>query len=185
MKVHVPHAGRSLAFLALAMSGMASAQTTLIQDSPFLAPGTGPGGAGPGSGPAFELAGGSVTSEGSQVCIYDVGGKRSHWIRVGDADGRIQVVSYDAGGDRAVVRIDGVEQTLDLRKEVTPRSPVSAAPFVAATNAVPAALPPGVSVQDARKQREARMLVMDLMDTGMRQRRAHEEALRQAAQNGQ
>jgi hypothetical protein len=119
------------------------------------------------------------------VCIYDVNGKRSHWIGVGDADGRIQVVSYDAAGDRAVVRIDGVEQTLDLRKEAAPRNPGFAVPFVAAANTAPGALPPGISIQEARKQREARMLVMDLMDAGMRQRQAHEEALRQAARNGQ
>jgi hypothetical protein len=161
------------------------AQTALASSSPFLAAGAAGGGAGPGSGPAFELAGGIVTSSGSEVCIYDINGKRSHWIGVGDADGRIQVLSYDSAADRAVVRVDGVEQTLDLRKETTPRSPASAVPFVAAVGSVPGALPPGMSIQEARKQREARMLVMDLMDAGMKQRQAREEALRQAARNGQ
>ena len=178
-------AGPFLAVIALALAGTGSAQTALVQDSPFLPPGTADGGSGPAAAPAYELAGGSVSSQGAQVCIYDVNGRRSHWIGVGDADGRIEVVSYDAAADRAVVRIAGVEQTLELRKEAPKTGPASRLPFVAATNFVPNAPPPGLSLEENRKQREARMMVSDLMDIGMRQRRAHEEALRQAGQSGQ
>ncbi len=167
------------------LGGGLSAQTALAADSPFLARGAASGGRVAGSGPAFELAGGSVTSAGSEVCIYDVNGKRSHWICVGDADGRIQVLSYDAAADRAVVKIDGVNQTLDLRREAGPSGPSSSVPFVAAAGTVQGGIPPGMSIQEARKQREARMLVMDLMDEGMRQRKAHEEALRQGGRSGQ
>jgi hypothetical protein len=157
----------------------------LAKDSPFLSPGEESPGSASGARPAFELAGGSVTSSGSEVCIYDVNAKRSHWIGVGDADGAIQVVSYDAAGDQAVVRIDGVQQTLDLRKEAASPNPSSITPFVAAGATVTGAREPVISVEEARARRESRMLVTDLMDIGMRQRQAHEAALRQAVQNGQ
>jgi hypothetical protein len=184
MGLRLPFAAFFLAVAALRVASVGAAQVALVKDSPFLPPGSAAGGSGPEGGPSYELAGGSVTSQGSEVCIYDVKGKRSHWIGVGGEDGAVQVVSYDPAGDCAVVRINGVQQTLELRKEAGPVNLGSAAPFVAAGAYAPSSLPAGLTVEEARKRREARMLVTDLMDIGMRQRRAHEEAMRQAAQAG-
>jgi len=171
-----------LALLSLGKAGGASAQDTLAKESPFLPPGTAAGRGGEGSGAAYQLAGGSVTSRGSEVCIYDVGGRRSRWIGVGEADGGFQVVSYDSDADRAVVRIDGVQQTLELRKAASPANAVAFNSFVPAPAYITGPAPRPLSAEAARKQREARMLVADLMDIGMRERQANEEAERRAAE---
>jgi hypothetical protein len=114
------------------------------------------------------------------VCIYDVGGRRSHWSGVGEVDDGVQVVSYDATADEAVVRINGVQQTLELRREAAGGG--SFGSFVPAPVYLTGPAPRPLSAEAARKQREARMLVADLMDIGMRERQANEEAERQAAQ---
>jgi len=175
-------------FLVAMGPGIAEAQTVLAQDSPFLPPGV-TSAEGDASGTAaFELDGASVTSGGTSVCIYDAREKHSHWIAVGEAEGRIKVVGYDAANDRAEVVIDGVAQALELRK-------VSEVPFVQTASSAGNGLspeapnrmrPPGMvgpdQVARARSEREARMFVTDLLDIGARQRKAHEEAEAKKAQ---
>jgi hypothetical protein len=170
------------------LAGIAKAQTVLVENSPFLPPGSEPGFAGQGNSAQFELAGASVTDKGAEVCIYDVKERRSHWIPVGGVDRGIQVLSYDAIRDRAELRIDGVTQSLEMRKAA--EQPVSRASFpsqeavnLAANNGLPTQATPA-QIETARKQREARMFVTDLMEIGMQQRRAFEEAQRKKAEEG-
>ncbi len=137
------------------------------------------------SGETFELAGASETDLGIRVCLYDSANKRSRWLAVGDTTGDIQVVSYDVGSNQAIVKFDGRPHILSLRKAAT--STMATAYF--ANNAAPTFGPNrpvvdlstiGKSPEILKQEREARMLVSDLLDIGIQQRKAYEEAARKA-----
>jgi hypothetical protein len=164
-------------------------------DSPFAPP---PGSAAAqaaagGTAPSYELAGASATAEGTQVCVFDAQAKRSAWIAVGGNKDGIRVVSYDPDKDQAVVSVNGETQVLTMRKaSVTAGPAVDPASFGPQTYASgqPPSPPPGVDVQlptdpkarqTLREEREARMMVADLMEIGMQQRKAYAEAKRKAA----
>jgi len=175
-----------LAASSLGLPRISAAQEVLAKDSPFLPPGAGSGAASDPDSAGYELDGASVTSQGTSICIYDVKEKHSRWIGVGNSDGRIQVVRYDPNLDRAEIRVDGESQILELRKAA--EQPVSGN-----LQALPLALAPmspngiapdnhGTSPENLRKQREARMMVTDLMMIGMRQRMAHDEEVRKKAE---
>ena len=156
--------------------------------SPFLPPaGLSAGGAKPASNP-YELTGSSTTSRETKVCIFDAKAKSSHWIAIGGEFGDIRVVSYDPASDLAVIDVHGSRMSLGMRKAVVSEQPllasapipVPASPQVLSKPAVQPAQ--GVqpvqpqSAETAKQEREARMLVSDLLDIGMQQRKAAEEA---------
>jgi hypothetical protein len=155
--------------------------------SPFLPPaGEAANGAQSPSSP-YELTGMSTTSQGTQVCIFDAKAKHSHWIAIGGAYDDIRVVSYDPASDHAVIDVRGSRMTLDMRKAVVSHQPAfAAAPVPIVTNE--AIITPRIvgqpvqapvqaeSPETAKQERDARMLVSDLMDIGMQQRKAVEEA---------
>lgn len=182
------------ACVALAGPVAIKAQTVLAADSPFMPPGAGPGDVRSAEANPFELAGASVTSNGTEVCIYDAGEKRSHWIPVGSAEGRIKVLGYDSVRDRAEVRIDGIAQVLELRKDTVLASALPAQlpmpgnismPSVFGNRVPQPAYGSPQMLERARKEREARMFVTDLMEIGARQRQADEEARdKKAQENG-
>jgi hypothetical protein len=185
----IPLLLRRLRVPVLAASGLAASAfgQTLVSNSPFAAVG---GGAGSASAraEAYELAG--STSLGSQVsvCIFERQNKRSEWITVGETVDGVRVVSYDATNDSAVVTIDGTRKDLTMRKDtvassgstynpsVVPVSNVQVASLVPVQPSVAAA--PGTP---AAEQREARMLVSDLLEIGLQQRKAYENAKQRAA----
>ena len=184
---------RLTALAAVAGAACAFGQTTLVGDSPFAPAGT-PAGTAAASAQAYELAGSSVEGKDVLVCIYDRQDKRSDWIPVGGSDGAVHVVSFDPERDRAVVTISGARKELTLRKASSasttltladrPAVPVSApqpppAPVVAASAP---SRPPEVLTNAAREQQEARMLVSDLLEIGVQQRKAYQEARQKAAQ---
>jgi hypothetical protein len=186
-KSALPGFVRPLLALAIAGTfGVAFGQTTLVANSPFEAAG---GSAAPGSAPveAYELSGSSVEGTDVEVCIYDRQAKHSEWIRVGGTSGAIHVVSFDAVGDRAVVTVAGVKKNLSLRSDSVAASPEvpASAPVLAAGEASAAQGPAGASPQNAAKllhdQTEARMLVSDLLEIGVQQRKAYQEAKQKAA----
>jgi hypothetical protein len=195
MTVHTPHPPARCGLLravALAAAGAfvsAFGQTTaLVADSPFAPARGGPGGAAAET-QAYELAGSSVQGRDVLVCIFDRGAKRSSWIPVGGTSGPVHVVSFDQARDRAVVTISGDRRELSLRSAavassggaVAERQPTPAAVRAAVAEApVPAAATPAAN--PAREQQEARMLVSDLLEIGMQQRKAYQEARQKAAQ---
>jgi hypothetical protein len=169
------------------------AVTARAEESPFVQAGGRAGANKAGSAAAFELAGASVTAEGTQVCVFDAQAKRSRWIAVGATVDRIQVVSYDAQADRAVIRVDGVQQELSLRKatvtSLTPgpgwQNPTPSASGAMIMPAPAMGAPPTPTPKSPKmlkEEEEARMLVSDLMDISIRQRKAYEEAQKKAAQ---
>jgi len=183
--------GVVLAGAALLAGSRASAQIGLSASSPFV---SGPSAAAAGlSAEQFQLAGASTTDNTAAVCIYDTKNKRSRWIAVGATDAGIQVLSYDAANDLAVVKVNGTQKLLAQRKAIVVASAIpvaaqaSASSFAAGEAAAANGAPPLVNPAEAGKppevvkqEREARMLVSDLLEIGIQQRKAYEEAQKKA-----
>jgi hypothetical protein len=169
----------------------------------------------------IEFAGVSSIGKKTDLIFYDKTAKKSHWIAPGETKEGIAVINYDARREEAVVKINGVQKTLALRKAAGPvggARPATGLPggfntyagpsTPPAVNALPAANPVNAAVSgasstnpppqptapapapgspaeiQARQETEARMLVSDLLEIGMAQRRAYEEAQRKAAEAG-
>ena len=181
---------RSLCIPALALVACTvsmRAGGTLVGESPFAPAGASAAQAG-GTQESFELAGSSVQGSNVTVCIFERQKKHSVWIPVGgDVDG-VHVISYDVGHDTAVVTISGSRKELSMRKAViasaSPAGPgrapqMAAMPADMAPIAAAPAQPGTPVVQD---QKEARMLVSDLLEIGVQQRKAYQDAKIKAAQ---
>jgi hypothetical protein len=173
----------------LAFGGLLRARTqTLVGNSPFMPAGKG-GGAAAAANEAYELAGSAVFGADVSVCIYERQAKRSQWIAVGDTVDGVRVVSFDPANDMAVVSVLGANKELSLRKASSAsapgqsfalRSPPSGSSQAAFT--APAA-PAAASTPEtaAQEQREARMLVSDLLEIGLQQRKAYQDAKQKSA----
>ncbi len=174
---------------ALGCAGTLRAQSTLVADSPF-APAGAMAGVASAPAEAYELAGSSVQGGSISVCIFERQKKHSQWIPVGgDLDG-VHVISYDAAHDVAIVTISGSRKELSMRKSVVASaspSPANRAPIPIggspADMPIPIASAPNqtgpAAIQD---QKEARMLVSDLLEIGVQQRKAYQDAKLKAAQ---
>ncbi|OIR07411.1 hypothetical protein GALL_103690 [mine drainage metagenome] len=179
----------------LLAAGVVARAGGLSTDSPFLpAPGDAAAAA-VAANAKIQLAGMGVVNGKTWVCLYDTQKKRGHWFAVGTTTDGIEVLSCDDARNQAVIRAGGETITLMLRKPTQSRSvAVAVNPGVAPViTAPPPALPPiGASpggaqpgqpaLTQADKEREARMLVADLMEIGMRQRQAYEAAQKKAAE---
>lgn len=125
-----------------------------------------------------ELVGVISTNKQTLVGINEKTTHRSLWVPVGQTIDGIEVVSCDAAQNRAVVKISGQIRTLVMADSPTTTTPASQVKF---TNGTPAILPQPVAItENEQKENEARMLVSDLMEIGMQQRKAYEEAQRNA-----
>jgi hypothetical protein len=217
------HRLAQLAVVPLLLAGAASAAETAVpampKKSPFELRGANAP-QGPAANETIEFAGVSSIGKKTDLIFYDKSSKKSHWIAQGETKEGISVVSYDERRDSVVVKINGVEKTLALRKGAgpvnTPRpvtplpggfntplppampAPVSAnlpvptgpnpnpVPPAAGTETTAQATPPPAPGSPAevqkRQETEARMLVSDLLEIGMAQRKAYEEAQRRAAE---
>jgi hypothetical protein len=107
----------------------------------------------------------------------------------GEADG-VHVISFDAAHDTAVVTAGGSRREISMRKSViasagqpaSTRAPqVAVQPESAPAPIAAAAAGPGKSEATAKDQREARMLVSDLLEIGVQQRKAYQDAKAKAA----
>jgi hypothetical protein len=203
-----------VSILASAVAFAAEVGVGLPKQSPFASP------AAPGAPTAanetIEFAGVSLVGKRTDLIFYDKSVKKSHWIAEGESKEGISVLKYDARREQAVVKVNGVEKTLSLRKgggpvnapatavapmpvgfnnpALTPSAPPAIAPAPAIASmpapmptapAQPAAAKPEGPVTPETQQKqetEARMLVSDLLEIGMAQRRAYEEAQRKAAE---
>ena len=210
-----PH--RIFLFPLLIAAAIAAEEKTggLPKDSPFKLRG-GPAATASGPNETIEFAGVSSIGKKTDLIFYDMTAKKSHWISPGETKEGISVLNYDERRDEAVVKINGVQKTLALRKVAPPGGAVRGVPNLPGgfNNPSPAALPPPVSAQlpvptgtvvasnnavdpaanqpappagspaeiQKKQETEARMLVSDLLEIGMAQRRAYEEAQRKAAE---
>lgn len=201
-----------LPFLVAVVLTAAEKPSGLPRSSPFLPAGT--------SGPTAEAAAESIEFAGiystvgkrTDLIFHDKATKKNHWIAQGETKEGISVVSYDDQRQQVVVKLNGTEKTLALRKVASPKGgaprPVApqptgfnVAPPVAASepvvitpgtgngpagitiSAAPAApaAPEAPEATRVRQETEARMLVSDLLEIGMAQRKAYEDAQRKAA----
>ncbi len=138
----------------------------------------------------LEFAGVSIVGKKTSINLYDKQTKRSFWVDVGASSGGVSVVKYDMAHDQVTVRRNGVEKTLPLRSSsvangpaIQPTgatSPALVAPAGPVATPLPVQPPPPATTQ-ARQEEEARMLVSDLLEIGMAQRKAYEDAQRRAA----
>jgi hypothetical protein len=207
-----------IALLPLLLAAALHAQekvTALPKNSPFGAPGA-PVATADGAVERIEFAGVSAVGKKTDLIFYDKTAKKSHWIGLGETKEGIAVLTYDEKREQAIVKINGVEKVLPLRKgqkvaasprpvpavptgfNITPAGPVplpvpTTSPTMA--NNAPTPLPAVVTdpaqnrsapaapeTVQARQETEARMLVSDLLEIGMAQRKAYEEAQRKAAE---
>ena len=189
------------AMAALGILAPLSAETALVSNSPFSPAGTAGVVGAAASNEAYELAGTSIQGSSVSVCIYEKQAKRSQWIPVGgDMDG-VHVVSYNAEADKVVVTISGARKELAMRKMVVDSAgppqiakpvpvnnarnlqPADPSFYLPVASSAPTPAPstptgPATAVQD---QKEARMLVSDLLEIGVQQRKAFQDAKQKAA----
>jgi len=179
----------------------------LSVDSPFAPAGTPAGLAITASSETIEFAGVTTIGKDTSLVFFDKLSKKSHWLKKGETNAGITLVNYDAGQEKAVVRINGGEKVLPLRKGKGATGPGhvvapvqtgfnTPAPEPVVANGATVATPPPVTPApvvpsgpptpetQAKQETEARMLVSDLLEIGMAQRRAYEEAQRKAAEPG-
>lgn len=186
--------------------------------SPFMPSGAAAATPAAAANQAVEFAGVSSVGSRTDLIFHDKGAKKNRWVGVGETVEGISVVSYDSRREEAVVKINGEQKTLALRKggrtvHAPATAPVAtlpgaagfsvsthlpgAEPFQAgqpismgsmsaaqAQAAPPVAPPSGPATpqQISKQESDARMLVSDLLEIGMAQRKAYEEAHRRAAQ---
>jgi hypothetical protein len=174
--------------VAAAIGGLGASfgQTTLVADSPF-APSAGSGAGAGAPAEAYELSGSTIEGNEVSVLIFERQAKHSRWIPVGGDSEGVHVISFDPLTDKAVVVIAGARKELAMRKAVVaaldPSAAVRAAPVAApaAPQTAPIASAPAVAGSPAQEQREARMLVSDLLEIGVQQRKAYQEAKQRGA----
>ena len=152
----------SLALVCLLASACAHAQS-LAAKSPFE-PAQAEAARIPPAGGTLQLCGVSETEGRVTLCLVDSLAKRSRWISVGDTVDGITAVSYRAESETALVRVGVSLQTLAL-KGGTVRTSGAGTPS---------------SKDTKRQEREARMLVSDIVDAGAEQRKANEKAAKKA-----
>lgn len=173
-----PHRiGGLVAFLVLAVT--AAAGDARIHVSPFLPP---PGDPSAAAAPAtakdaLEFTGVIVTGKSVLLNLTDTQAKKSFWIGLGKTEEGIEAVDYDRRQDAATVKVRGETRRLVMKQPVVVASSGASAAIVPVAPVVP--LPPPSTPAEA--EREARMLVSDLLEIGMQQRKAYEEAQRKAA----
>lgn len=154
----------------------------------------------------LEFAGVNEMAKRRDIIFYDKAAKKSYWITEGDTKEGITVLKYDPRREQVVVKVNGTEKILQLRKSapvnangavvsVNPAgfnvpppaiaNAMQAAPapttVIQATPPQPKAEAPATPEAQQKQETEARMLVSDLLEIGMAQRKAYEEAQRKAA----
>jgi hypothetical protein len=180
-RFRIPTLIRHLRVAALGAFGFSAAAFggTLVSRSPFMPSGAAGAGAN-GPAPAYELAGSSVQGSDVSVCVFERQAKHSQWISVGETVNGIQVISFDPVHDRAEVSISGERKELTMRAAaVVATTGTTASTGTMAAFAEPAT--PSTPEAIAHDQREARMLVSDLLEIGVQQRKAYQEAKQKAS----
>lgn len=197
--------------LILAAATVSVAQTTSSKN-PFLPPSV-QGPANTSTHENIEFAGVSQIGKTTTLIFQDKAAKKNRWVGIGETVEGISVLNYDPRLEQVVVKINGAEKTLALRKASSPVNSgagpghtVVPPPPAASFNVAPPAPPPAaVTAQtlpapaptadqspakpasntpegQVKAETEARMLVSDLLEIGMAQRKAYEEAQRRAAE---
>lgn len=198
---------RALAPFTFAVVALTSLAHAGPGDSPFLPPAGAAAAAANSPAENLEFAGWNSVGGKTYISIYDKQAKKSRWILVGGTEGGLSVLAYDPRREQVVIKSGDIQKTLTLRKSNgagTGPAPVALLPaasgFAAPASPVvnnfqpppppssaalePTAKPPADPKPQtvARQEEEARMLVSDLLEIGMAQRKAYEEAQKKASE---
>ncbi len=166
--------------LALLLAGLTVAAQggELPSSSPFLPP-TGRA-AGAQAVSTYQLGGMMRQGADLMVSITRMSDRHSFWIPVGGTVNEVTVLSCNADREEVTIRAGGEQLTLTLRRAIVQEGGNSVPLPVSEGSAVATApLPPPVGPPEVQ-EREARMLVTDLLDIGQQHRKAYEEAKRKA-----
>ncbi len=166
------------ALLTLLTSG------AIAQSSPFMA--ANPRGAKAAATSAstepakFEFTGIVNLGDAPLICITVVETQRSHWLKPGQSADGVALLSHDAATNQVVVRHLGRELPLGLKERTFDPNKLSAYQASLPSGPLPSAgLAERVPLTNEEKATEARMLVSDLLEIGMIQRKAYDEAKKQ------
>ncbi len=127
----------------------------------------------------YQLSGVTKIGADVMVCITTVADKRSRWLKVGETDQGFRVLSFDPEKREAVVEKGGRQHALVLKQPTYDPAALAAYQNTAALPSGPlpsAGVAQQVALTDDEKATEARMLVSDLLEIGMIQRKAYQEA---------
>lgn len=118
------------------------------------------------------------------ICITATATQRSHWIKVGQTLNGITVVSHRPETKEVIIRRAGQEMTLPMVERSFDASQLQAYQPVPIAQApvAQAGLAERVALTNEEKATEARMLVSDLLEIGIIQRKAYEKAREDQAQ---
>jgi hypothetical protein len=212
----LPNLRLAVALFIVAATGAGSwaQQATLPKNSPFMPPA---GAAGPSAAASetIEFTGMSSVGQRIDLIFHDKSTKKNHWIGIGETKEGIAVLNYDSPREQAVIKLNGVEKILIMRKgagaantlnqsvaapnpalnlnlpppssqalwqKIQQPPPSSTVPKVEAPAAPANQETPTTPPAIAKQETEARMLVSDLLEIGMAQRKAYEEAQRKASE---
>jgi hypothetical protein len=175
---------------------VSAADTTLLQNSPFSQTGT-PSSSADSPLEQLEFSGVTVIGKEIFVSVIDKKTRKGGWMPLkNEGKEGLVVESYDAKKDEVVVRLGAETKVLSLRMATVkigkalppppagppvpaavppPVAPVLAAAPPAQGESAPAPAIPPKSPEVEAQEREARMLVSDLLEIGMIQRKAYEQ----------
>jgi hypothetical protein len=165
-----------LCFLLLsAVTGLAE---STVPASPFQRPK--PASAAAPSAPAnptFEFNGVVTIGTSKLICITKLAEKRSHWIKMGESTEGITVLRFDADSKSVTIRHEGQDISLSLKQPTyDPNALASYQPVIPTAPTPAGGVALNVPVTKEQKEAEARYLVSDLLEIGMVQRKAYQEA---------
>ncbi|GAB5560399.1 MAG: hypothetical protein SynsKO_20460 [Synoicihabitans sp.] len=125
----------------------------------------------------FEFTGVIKLDETPLICVTDTASNRSYWMKVGQTVAGISLLRFDDETNQIGVRASGRESSLSLKKRTfDPSKFVATQPIVASAPLPTASLAETVPLTTKEKETDARMLVSDLLEIGMIQRKAYEKA---------
>ncbi len=196
---------RQLSFVLVLLGSVYASLSGQSSQSPFAADGSAPATQSPAASEGDFVAVGVLRAgEKTQIGIVNKKTNKNFWVAVGETVERFEILSADLANETVLARFQGQSLTLKLRPPevgkaapavavapaarpaVPPASPWAPPPGLG--NGAPPAPPPGPPqsgpLTPADQEREARMLVSDLLEIGMQQRKAYEDAQkRQTAAN--
>lgn len=134
-----------------------------------------------GANTPFEFNGLVQAGERTLVCVTSLPERHSRWIAVGAQQDGIKVSSYDASNQQVVIESAGRTHTVTLKLPAANASSGTVTANIPSGPLPMATANARVAVTNEEKEREARFLVSDLLEIGMIQRKAYEEAQKKKA----
>lgn len=212
-RLATPMAAYSHLLLTFALTAAAASLSATAAETPKDSPFAQAGGAkAVTKDEVIEFAGVSTVGKKTMINLYDREAKGGFWVELGTTSDGVTAVKYDSAHDQVTIRRNGAEKVLSLRsasavvagsaasampvsQPIAPVAPIAGSsqtvstptptstPAMQASAATPAV--PADAQTRARQEEEARMLVSDLLEIGIAQRKAYEDAQRKAATQGQ